>query len=236
MQKLLRRASRRWTLMEMKTTLQKLADQISEIESQIKGYVATFSVTLPYLSSRTVVAADGSTRLERIYDGAAETSRFAIIEPAREVAWQEAQHQETLQTVLNKMESAATEVEIMKAYDTSARTLRAVLQNPLLQQESAGATMERMAEVLANRKKIEDAISLGDDLVVGSAGVPDMDDEELEDELEMFIEEQRKEEEEERERAQDRGEGASGRGGREGGEDEGGRADVEAGGGRGPTE
>ncbi|KAG9030832.1 hypothetical protein FS837_003165 [Tulasnella sp. UAMH 9824] len=171
-------------VLEMKTTLQKLADQISEIESQIQEYVATFSVTLPYLSSRTVVAAGGLTRFESIYDGAAKASRFVIEEAARGVA------------------SAATEVEIMKLYDTSARTLRAVLQNTLLQRESIEATMERMADALANCKnlKIEDAISLGDDLAVGSARVPDVDDDELEDESEMFIEGQKKEEEEEKER------------------------------------
>ncbi|KAG9023533.1 hypothetical protein FS837_005725, partial [Tulasnella sp. UAMH 9824] len=108
--------------------------------------------------------------------------------------------QETLMTVLNKIESAATEVEIMKAFDTSARMLRAVLQNPLLQQGSVDATSERMADVLADHEEIEDAISLGDDLAAISAGVPDVDDDKLKDELEMLIEEEKKEEDEEKER------------------------------------
>lgn len=88
----------------------------------------------------------------------------------------------------------------MKAYDTSARTLRAVLQNPLLQQESIESTMERMSDVLADHKEIEDAIKLGNDLAASSAGAPEADDEELKDELEMLIEEQRKEEEAEKEK------------------------------------
>ncbi|KAG9041053.1 hypothetical protein FS837_012790 [Tulasnella sp. UAMH 9824] len=91
--------------------------------------------------------------------------------------------QETLQTVLNKIESAATGVEIMKAYDTSAGTLRAVVQNPLLKQESIDAAMERKAD------EIEDAISLGNDLAASSAG-----------RLEILIEEQKKEEEDVKER------------------------------------
>ncbi|KIO28038.1 hypothetical protein M407DRAFT_72413 [Tulasnella calospora MUT 4182] len=169
-------------VLEMKTTLQKLADQISEIERQIQERLdkigehlrrGSKNIALTYLRSKK--------QLEELLAKRLNT-------------------QETLQTVLNKIESAATEVEIMKAYDTSARTLRAVLQNPLLQQESIEATMERMADVLADHKEIEDAISLGNDLAASSAGVPDADDDELKDELEMLIAEQKKEEEEEKER------------------------------------
>ncbi|KAG9034413.1 hypothetical protein FS837_002222 [Tulasnella sp. UAMH 9824] len=104
--------------------------------------------------------------------------------------------QETLTTVLNKIESAATEVEpLIHPPECSEQFDRT-----LLQQESVDATLERMADVLADHKEIEDAISLSDDLVVSSAGVPDVDDEELKDELEMLIEEQKKDEDEEKER------------------------------------
>ncbi|KAG8945654.1 hypothetical protein FRC04_000615 [Tulasnella sp. 424] len=169
-------------VLEMKTTLQRLGEQISEIERQIQE------------------------RLDKIGEHLKRGSKTIALSYLRskkqleELLAKRLNSQETLQTVLNKIESAATEVEIMKAYDTSARTLRAVLQNPLLQQESIEATMERMSDVLADHKEIEDAIKLGNDLAASSAGAPEADDEELKDELEMLIEEQRKEEEEEKEK------------------------------------
>ncbi|KAG9041785.1 hypothetical protein FS837_011744 [Tulasnella sp. UAMH 9824] len=160
-------------VLEMKTTLQKLVDQISEIEHWGASAART-QEHCAYVPS--------------------------VEEQLEELLAKRLNTQETLQTVLYKIESAATEVEIMKGYDTSARTLRAVLPNPLLQKESIDATMERMADVLGDHKEIEDAISLGNDLAASSAGVPDVDDDELKDELGMLIEEQKKKEEEEKER------------------------------------
>ncbi|KAG9043382.1 hypothetical protein FS837_009678 [Tulasnella sp. UAMH 9824] len=193
-------------VLEMKTTLQELADQISEIEHQIQERLdkigehlrrGSKNIALTYLRSKK--------QLEELLAKRLNT-------------------QETFQTVLNKIESVATEVE-----------------NPLLQQESIDATMERMADVLADHKEIEDAISLGNDLVASSAGVPDVDDDELKDELEMLIGEQKKEKEEEkgRVRLEEKGkaeekERARG-GGREEEEGEGGRGDFESGRGRGST-
>ncbi|KAG9022176.1 hypothetical protein FS837_006548, partial [Tulasnella sp. UAMH 9824] len=172
-------------VLEMKTTLQKLADQISKIESQIKGRLDKIRAHLRR-GSKNIALLRSKKQLEKLLG-----KRLNIRKRCRE-----AQHQETLWTVLNKMESAATEAEIMKAYDTSARTLRTVLQNPLLQQESIEATMERMADVLVNRKKIEDAISLGDDLAVGSAGKQRKEEEEEKERVRL--EEKRKTEEKER--------------------------------------
>ncbi|KAG9027621.1 hypothetical protein FS837_004217, partial [Tulasnella sp. UAMH 9824] len=84
---------------------------------------------------------------------------------------------QTLQAVSNKIESAANEVETMKGYDTSTRTLRAILlQNSLLLQEPIEATMGRVCDVPVDH--IEDAIT---------AAVPNVEDDKLEDELGMLV-------------------------------------------------
>ncbi|KAG8904513.1 hypothetical protein FRB99_001646, partial [Tulasnella sp. 403] len=79
---------------------------------------------------------------------------------------------------------------IMKAYDTSAKTLRSVLKHPLLQMSSIEQTMENMSEALADHKEIEDAISLGNEDAQRAAGVVEPDESELADELAALVEEQ----------------------------------------------
>ncbi|KAG8927076.1 hypothetical protein FRC00_002307 [Tulasnella sp. 408] len=115
-------------VLQMKTALQKLADQISEIGR--------------YKSSQNVALVSTWSKKQ-----------------LGELLAKGLNAQKTLQTILNKIESAATEVE-MRAYDTSASTPRALLQILLLQQESIEATMARMADVPADHKEIEDASSL----------------------------------------------------------------------------
>ena len=77
----------------------------------------------------------------------------------------------------------------MEAYETSTRTLRTALADPRLQRERVEATMDGMAEALADHREIEDAMKLGE---IGI--VPETDDDELAAELADLQEEVRKEE------------------------------------------
>lgn len=81
----------------------------------------------------------------------------------------------------------------MKAYDTSAKTLKTVLQNPLLQVSSIEDTMERMSDALADHKEIEDAIGLANEDAMAAAGVEPIDEKELQDELDALVQEQKAE-------------------------------------------
>lgn len=83
----------------------------------------------------------------------------------------------------------------MKAYETSAKTLKSILQHPSLQQASIDETMEHMSDALADYKEIQDAIDVGNNLAADVAGVPSTDDQELTDELAALVREQETEKE-----------------------------------------
>ncbi|KZV97027.1 hypothetical protein EXIGLDRAFT_608524 [Exidia glandulosa HHB12029] len=95
---------------------------------------------------------------------------------------------DTLQSQLSAIERAVGDAEIMQAYETSARTLRTALQNPLLQRERVDATLDDMAEALADQREIDDAIRAGE------AGVVDADEDELAKELAGLVDEVQREE------------------------------------------
>ncbi|KAG9040681.1 hypothetical protein FS837_000315 [Tulasnella sp. UAMH 9824] len=103
-----------------------------------------------------------------------------------------AQHPGNAPDGAESIESAATEVEvpITKAYDTSTRTLRKVLRKPPAQKESIGPTMYRTTDVLVDHKGMKTQL-----VSATSAVAPEVDDDELKDELEMLHEERKKEEE-----------------------------------------
>ena len=75
----------------------------------------------------------------------------------------------------------------MKAYTTSTATLKTLLAHPSLQRDHIDATMESMADTLADHAEIEEAIQLGGQSVRTSAGVEDVDETELEAELDELV-------------------------------------------------
>ncbi|QRV85940.1 vacuolar-sorting protein SNF7 [Ceratobasidium sp. AG-Ba] len=94
---------------------------------------------------------------------------------------------ETVQTALMKVETAAGDVAIMKAYETSTATLKGLLADPRLRRERVDQTMDNMAEALADHKEIEDAIALD-----GALSDP-AEDEDLAKELQALVEESERE-------------------------------------------
>ncbi|CAH7683095.1 Snf7-domain-containing protein [Phakopsora pachyrhizi] len=92
---------------------------------------------------------------------------------------------ETLQTVYFKIEQASTDSEIMAAYQTSTKTLQNLLSSPNLSLENIEASMDKLHEVLADQKDIDDAIDMSNAL----NGNVSIDENELATELRSLVEE-----------------------------------------------
>ncbi|KZT09530.1 uncharacterized protein LAESUDRAFT_646919 [Laetiporus sulphureus 93-53] len=97
---------------------------------------------------------------------------------------------DALQSTLLRVEASAGDVEIMKSYESSTVTLRAILAHPSLQRDKIDETMDAMASANADAREIDDAIRVGTEVAVSEAGI---DDAELEDELKALIQEEEKE-------------------------------------------
>jgi charged multivesicular body protein 7 len=85
--------------------------------------------------------------------------------------------------------------QIMKSYESSTVTLRAILSHPALQRDKIDETMSAMAEAGADAREVDEAIRIGGEATVGV----DVDEGELEEELGMLVKEAEMEGERERE-------------------------------------
>ncbi|KZO97862.1 hypothetical protein CALVIDRAFT_554340 [Calocera viscosa TUFC12733] len=167
-------------VLEMKLAIQRLEEQISEIDRRITERTSKVKESLGKKQQETALSYLRSRRqLEEVL--AKRTSSL-----------------ETLQTVLLRIEAAAGDVEVMKAYETSSATLRTLLRDPRLQRERVDQTMESMAEALADHREIERAVEMGGEDARAAAGL-EIDEREIEKELEEIVREQEKEGERERE-------------------------------------
>lgn len=95
-----------------------------------------------------------------------------------------------LESTLISVETAAGDVEIMKTYESSTATLKAILSHPSLQRDKIEETMDALATSTADAREIDDAIRMGEDMTAVDAGIDDM---ELEVELNALVEEAEKE-------------------------------------------
>jgi len=85
--------------------------------------------------------------------------------------------------------------QIIKAYETSTSTLRAVLADPALQRDRVDATMDALADALADQQEIDEAIQSGGQLAVaGSHAGAEVDEDELEKELQGLVDDKKREE------------------------------------------
>jgi charged multivesicular body protein 7 len=71
----------------------------------------------------------------------------------------------------------------MRAYQTSAATLKSILSHPSLQLSHVDSTMDALAEALADQQEIDVAIQSGGKAAVDAAGVQEADEGMLEKEL-----------------------------------------------------
>ncbi|PWN37494.1 uncharacterized protein FA14DRAFT_114188, partial [Meira miltonrushii] len=90
---------------------------------------------------------------------------------------------ETLHGILVKIEQAASDVEIMKAYETSTASLKTLLGDARLQPDRIDANMDEMQETLASADEVRQAIDLGAQGMRQASGVEEPDEAEMEAEL-----------------------------------------------------
>ncbi|GBE82176.1 Snf7-domain-containing protein [Sparassis latifolia] len=93
---------------------------------------------------------------------------------------------ETLQSTLIRVETSAGDIEIMKSYESSTATLRAILAHPSLQRDKIDETLDAMTSANIDARELDDAIRMGVDMVQPDA---DIDEAELEDELKALVKE-----------------------------------------------
>ena len=67
----------------------------------------------------------------------------------------------------------STVPQIMKSYESSTATLRAILAHPSLQREKIDETMDAMASANADAKDIDEAIRMGTEMAQADAGIDD---------------------------------------------------------------
>ncbi|KAI0797955.1 hypothetical protein C8Q75DRAFT_740149 [Abortiporus biennis] len=168
-------------VLELKTGVENLQAQVDNIQRQIEDTTEKTSfalrrkqkeVALSYLRSRKLLQDILKKRLSSL---------------------------ETLHAALIRVEQAAGDVEIMKSYESSTATLRAILSHPSLQREKIEETMDAMSSAQADFKEIDEAIQLGNTMAEAESGI---DDAELQAELDGLVKAVEKEQAEEKERAQ----------------------------------
>ncbi|KAH9071169.1 Snf7-domain-containing protein [Lactarius deliciosus] len=145
--------------LELKSAVANLTAQIDSITAKIDSHKAKAanairqqhkSLALSYLRSRK--------QLEEVL-----TQRLGSLE--------------ILQSTLLRVEAAAEDIQIVKAYESSTATLRALLTHPSLQRDAVERTFDALADANADARELDDAVRSGMDLAVGTGASPEDEDE-----------------------------------------------------------
>ena len=108
---------------------------------------------------------------------------------------------ETLHAVLIKIEQAASDVEIVKAYELSTTSLKVLLSDARLQPDRIESSMDHMQETLADADEVRRVVEEGSQGMRRAAGEEELDDDEIEAELRRLEAENEREKEAERKEA-----------------------------------
>ncbi|CCM04593.1 uncharacterized protein FIBRA_06774 [Fibroporia radiculosa] len=153
-------------LLEIKTALTKLQAQIDGLQKQIDRRSQQVSVALR--QKRKEVA----------------LSHLRTKKQLEDLLSKRVNSLDTLQFTLHRVEASAGDVEIIKSYESSTATLRAILAHPSLQRERIDDTMDALASANADAKEIDDVIRMGVVMTQAEAGIDDSD---LEEELKRLV-------------------------------------------------
>ncbi|EIW85108.1 hypothetical protein CONPUDRAFT_97818 [Coniophora puteana RWD-64-598 SS2] len=104
---------------------------------------------------------------------------------------------ENLESTLVRVEGAAGDIEIMKLYESSTKTLQEILSHPSLEREKIDETMDALAASNAEAREVDDAIRMGEDIVTEGYDIADAD---IEAELNALVKDAEHEREIEREK------------------------------------
>jgi len=171
-------------IVNVKDTYARLESQVEEIEKRIKERQAKVETALREKKREQALS---YLRSRKMLDELLEKRTRSM---------------ETLHGVLIKIEQAANDVEIVKAYEMSTTSLKALLSNAKLQPEHIEASMDQMQETLADADEVRRAVEMGNEGMRRAAGEEELDDGEMEAELKRLeLENEREREEEEKRRA-----------------------------------
>lgn len=95
--------------------------------------------------------------------------------------------------MLQSIDQARGDIEVMAAYEQSTSSLKSILSHPSLEMGHVERTTDELAEVMASQEEVDSAIRLGGEIAVAASGRngEEVDDEELKRELEAMVEDQR---------------------------------------------
>ncbi|KAG1782619.1 Snf7-domain-containing protein [Suillus placidus] len=159
-------------ILQLKTAVRNLREQVDSIQNKIDQTTSNISNALRQ-QRRSIALAE--LRFKKHLDDLLSKRLGSL---------------HNLESTLISVETAAGDVEIMKTYESSTATLKAILSHPSLQRDKIEETMDALATSTADAREIDDAIRLGGNMAAVDAGI---DDTELEAELNALVEEAEKE-------------------------------------------
>jgi charged multivesicular body protein 7 len=167
-------------ILQLKTAVRNLREQVDNIQNKIDQTTSNISNALRQQRKSIALA---ELRFKKHLDDLLSKRLGSL---------------HNLESTLISVETAAGDVEIMKTYESSTATLKAILSHPSLQRDKIEETMDALATSTADAREIDDAIRMSGDMAAIEAGVDDM---ELEAELNALVEEAEKEKAEAAEQA-----------------------------------
>ncbi|KAG2356131.1 hypothetical protein BDR07DRAFT_1301345 [Suillus spraguei] len=158
-------------ILQLKTAVRNLREQVDSIQNKIDQTTSNISNALRQQRKSIALA---ELRFKKHLDDLLSKRLGSL---------------HNLESTLISVETAAGDVEIMKTYESSTATLKAILSHPSLQREKIEETMDALATSTADAREVDDAIRMGGDMAAVDAGIYDM---ELEAELNALVEEAEK--------------------------------------------
>ncbi|KAG1877987.1 Snf7-domain-containing protein [Suillus subalutaceus] len=149
-------------ILQLKTAVRNLCEQVDSIQNKIDQTTSNISNALRQQRKSIALA---ELRFKKHLDDLLSKRLGSL---------------HNLESTLMSVETAAGDVEIMKTYESSTATLKAILSHPSLQRDKIEETMDALATSTADAREIDDAIRMGGDMAAVDAGIDDM---ELEAEL-----------------------------------------------------
>ncbi|OSX65335.1 hypothetical protein POSPLADRAFT_1135526 [Postia placenta MAD-698-R-SB12] len=159
-------------ILELKSAVENLQGQVDSLQSKISERLELISAALRHKRKEVAM------------------SHLRARKQLEDLLGKRLNSLDTLQSTLLRVEASAGDVEIMKSYESSTATLRAILAHPSLQREKIDETMDAMASANADAKETDDAIRMGMEMAQADAGI---DEAELEDELKALLAESERE-------------------------------------------
>lgn len=154
-------------VLAVKTTHRQLESQIQDLESKI---------------------AERNTRIKAYLATGSKSQALSYLRSRKALQELLSRRMDTLETltgVLLKIEQAKGDVELVRSYQTSSNVLNSILANPELKMDNVDVTVARLEDSLSAHQQVDDALR-----DIGQSA-SQIDEDEIQDELEALLQEQR---------------------------------------------